>query len=145
MRNTLLFVVALLAIAAFFASCDSLTGGGKKIIINEGVCDSVGFLRMKVGEETEIVLDNTSHSENQKEITLILTEFPILITGDLPPDTQVGPTFTTTRLRAPAGEKTSVKVEPTFAGQFRARCNLSISQAGGARSVQLTLTFQIVD
>ena len=41
-------------------SCGGLVGGSaQKVVINEGVCATSTFLRMNVGEETKIVLDNT--------------------------------------------------------------------------------------
>jgi hypothetical protein len=128
-----------------FVSCDSLDGGPRKIIINENVCADVQFLRMNLGEETEIVVDNTQHSDNQENLSLLLEEFPVTVTGDLPPNSQVGSDFTTLRLSAPAGEKTSVEVRPIYTGQFTGLCNLQVSDGSGGTILQQGLTFEIVD
>ncbi len=140
------FLGAMLLVSGFlFAACDSLDGGPRKIIINEAVCSDVGFLRMNLGEETEIIVDNTKHSETQENITVVLEEFPVTVTGELPPGSQVGSDFTTLRLSAPAGEEQSVKVTPLFTGQFVGTCGLQIASGSGGTVLQQGLTFEIVN
>lgn len=131
--------------ALLFSGCDALTGGPRKLIINEVVCLDVAFLRMNLGEETEIVLDNTEYSDPQEGMALNLDEFPVRVTSDLPPGSQVGSDFTTIRISVPPGEKTSFTVEPFFTGQFTGQCNISISDAGGGTIISRALTFEIVD
>lgn len=136
----------LLASGLVVSSCDSLGGDPRKVIINEIVCADVTFLRMNLGEETRIIVDNTQHSDTQEGITLVLNEFPVTVTGDLPPNTQVGADFTSLTLNAPAGEKVSVDVRPIYTGQFAGLCNVQVASGGGGGTVlQQGLTFEIVD
>lgn len=137
--------VLLLAIGLVFSACDSLDGGPRKVIVNELVCADVTFLRMNLGEETRLIVDNTQHSDAQEGITLVLTEFPVTVTGELPPNTQVGSDFTSLTLNAPAGEKVSVDVRPLYTGQFTGLCNLQVANQGGGTILQQGLTFEIVD
>jgi hypothetical protein len=138
-------VAAMLTWGLIFASCDSLTGGSKKVVANEQVCADVNFLNMKLGEETKIVLDNSQHSEQQYSLGLVLEEFPIIITSGFREDAQVGPDFTTVRLFTLAGEEDEITVKPTFTGQYVATCQVVISRESGDTAVQQELTFQIVD
>jgi hypothetical protein len=97
-----------LASVLLLSACDQLDSGPRKVVVHEGVCNDVQFLRLNVGETNRIVLDNTNHSPEQGGIVLRLVEFPILIRGDLPPNTTVGPTFTTTQIEAaPGGRRRS--------------------------------------
>lgn len=140
-----LCMAGMVASAVIFASCDSLTGGTEKVVVNEQVCADVNFLNMKLGEETKIVLDNSQHSEQQYSLGLVLDEFPIIITSELPEDAQVGPDFTTVRLFTLAGEEDEITVKPTFTGQYVATCQVVISRESGDTAVQQDLTFQIVN
>ena len=137
--------VLLLAGGLVFSSCDSLGGEPRKVIINEITCTDVAFLRMNLGEETRIIVDNTEHSETQEGIVLVLDEFPVTVTGELPPNTQVGADFTTLRLNAPAGEKVSVDVRPLYTGQFPGLCTMQVANQGGGTVLQYDLTFEIVN
>lgn len=138
-------LVMLAAAGMLFASCDSLTGGTKKVVVNEQVCADVAFLNMKLGEETKIVLDNSVHSEQQDRMGLVLDDFPIIITSGFREGAEIGPTYTTVRLFAPAGEEDEITVKPTFTGEFVATCQLVFARASGNTAVQQDLTFRIVD
>ena len=139
--------IAAVAVAStlVFAACGGLGGGPRKVIVTEGVCNSVDLLRLNAGEVNRIVLDNGEHSDNQEGMTLRLVEFPILIRGDLPEGTTVGTTFTTTSIQADPGEEVSIEVEPTFLGEYRAECNIRLVRVDSHAIVQRTLVFQIVD
>jgi hypothetical protein len=129
-----------------FSACDSLTGeGSKKVVITESVCANISLLRMNLGQETKIVVDNTDHGPTQQSITLFLTEFPVVVVGDLPPDSSVGTSFTTMRLKALAGETTSVTVRPIFTGDYTAACAMSFDVGTGGNVREDRITFQIVD
>jgi hypothetical protein len=138
-------LLALLGAALLFVGCGVLDDGPRKVIVTENVCFDVSFLRLNLGQETEIVVDNSQHSDDQESLTLVLREFPVRVTGELPPNSQVGATFTTLRLSTQAGEETSVRVRPIFTGQFQGVCNINVKRDGGGTLIQQGLTFQIVD
>lgn len=135
----------LIATAVLWSACGVGGDAQKKIVINENVCAGVDFLRMKLGQETKIVVDNTQHSEDQDGLSVFLSEFPVVVIGKLPEGTQVGSTFTSLQLTVPPGERKEVTVEPIFTGQFIGRCNVGISAGNGGTGFQYELTFQIVD
>ena len=139
-----LLILGIIVSALLVSACGQLTGGGKKLVITEGVCGNVRFLRMKIGQETNIVLDNSKHSTDQDGMSLVMTRFPVTITGDIPPNTEIGSQFTTFALRAAPGETASVSVKPLFAGEYNADCNISIDRGDSQTVIQKTLTFQIV-
>lgn len=134
-----------LASALLLSACDQLDGGTKKVVVNEGVCNEVRLLRLNQGETNRIVLDNSVHSPEQGGIVLRLVEFPILIRGQLPPGTTVGPTFTTTAIEAAPGEEASIEVEPTLIGEYEAECNVTLVRNDSQANYQRTITFQITD
>ena len=127
------------------SACDQFDSGPRKVVVNEGVCNDVQFLRLNVGETNRIVLDNSNHSPEQGGIVLRLVEFPILIRGELPPGTTVGSTFTTTAIEAAPGEEASIDVEPTLSGEYRAECNVTLVQPDSQANYQRTILFQIVN
>lgn len=139
------FTALLLAGTLLFAACDQFDSGPKKVVVDEGVCNDVQFLRLTLGETNRIVLDNSNHSPEQGGIVLRLVDFPILIRGELPPGTTVGSQFTTTAIEAAPGEEASIDVEPTFAGEFRAECNVTLVQPDSQANYQRTILFQITN
>ena len=126
-----LLILGIIVSALLVSACGQLTGGGKKLVITEGVCGNVRFLRMKIGQETD-------------GMSLVMTRFPVTITGEIPPNTEIGSQFTTFALRAAPGETASVSVKPLFAGEYNADCNISIDRGDSQTVIQKTLTFQIV-
>jgi len=135
--------VGLTAAVLLFSACDSLTGGEDKIIINEAVCGNAAFLNLTVGNETTIEVDNSRHSEKLAELVLIMQEFPMVITSELPPSTNVGPDFTSTTLPVAAGEKDSITIRPTFTGQYPAVCSLTYDDEVGSRTARTEIRFLI--
>ncbi len=136
------------ALAAFAAvsvllgtACDGVTGGPRKVVFSEGVCNSVRFLRMKVNQTNRIVIDNTNHSDRQGGLTVRLERFPAIVVGKLPANSTINDPLSTFALNAPAGEKRTLDIRPTFTGEYNARCGAVI--AGDAVEVQLKI--QVVE
>jgi hypothetical protein len=149
MRKWLALSAMTVVSAAAFAGCGLTDSGPRKIVINEGVCSEISFLRMNYGEETRIVVDNSNYSDNQDGLSLEMVQFPGLITGDYPEGAQTGPNFVTFRVSAERDEQSDVTVRPTIIGEYKGRCNVSVfdpnNTGGGGTVIQKELTFQIVD
>lgn len=143
MNRIRLSVLALLLLPALFAACNSLTGGPRKVVITETGCTNLKFLRLKLGQETRIVLDNTKYHETQDGMSLVMTRFPLTITGETPPNTTFGPDFTSITLKTNPGEKTNVDVKATATGEYEASCNVAVAQTDSNQIIQTKITFQI--
>jgi hypothetical protein len=128
---------ALIMASMLAAACG---GGDEKVIVNEQVCASVPFVRMKLGEKTKLVLDNDRTTVGQRGMSLRIDAFPLRIEGEQPEGTVTGNETVTFTLGAPPGEEKSVTVTPTFAGNFIATCGIILND----QSVQKELPFQIV-
>lgn len=122
-------------------ACEGVTGGPRKVVFSEGVCQSVKFLRMKVNQTNRIVLDNTNTSPQQGGLTVRLDRFPAIVVGELPENSVINDPLSTLVLSVAAGKKKTVDVRPTFTGEYNATCGVII--AGDA--VQVALTIQVVD
>jgi hypothetical protein len=140
-----LFVLALVLLPVVLAACAAVTGGTKKLIITEGGCQNLKLLRLKVGEETRIVLDDTKYNEQQDGMSLIMERFPMTVTGELPPLSTVGADFTSVTLRVNPGEKATVDVKAFATGQYTANCNIALVQSDSNQVVQTKIVFQIVE
>jgi hypothetical protein len=121
-------------------ACDSIGGGPKKIVINETVCANAGSLRMDVNETYRVVVDNSSFTPGQSQLSLLMLNFPIVVKGDVPPNSTIGDPFSTVVLLARPGEEKSVDIVPTRGGRFTANCNVVV----GGRSTVLEVDFQII-
>jgi hypothetical protein len=137
-------LVSMLGLSLLSAACGGLSGGPRKVVVNEDVCANVRFLRMKLGETSRVIVDNSKHSDNQNGITLVLADFPLLVKGEVPPNSTIGSPLSTIRLQAKPGEQTSVDVQATYTGTFTAQCNVTLRDKNGLRIVQKDLTFQLV-
>lgn len=122
------------------AGCSAVSGGPKKVVINERVCASVTFLRMNVGETNRIVLDAETTSEGARSMSFRMPDFPVVVKGDVPPNSTLGTDVSTITLTAESGKEASVDVVPTRAGNFTAVCGVVTS----ARIVAKDITFQIL-
>ncbi|MBI5288573.1 MAG: hypothetical protein HY873_06330 [Chloroflexi bacterium] len=145
MNRIRLAVLGLLLLPALLTACDSLGAGPKKLIITEGGCQNLKFLRMKLGQETRIVLDNEKHHETQDGMSLVMDRFPMTVTGDPPPQITYGPDFTSVTLSTNPGEKTSVDVKAFATGEYKANCNIAITQSDSNQVIQTKIAFQITD
>ena len=131
-------LAALVAVSLTAAACDD-DSSGERLVFSETVCQQAQFLRMTVGERTQVVLDNSTHSEEQKGLTVRLGGFPVAVSGDLPPDSFIADPFSNIRLTAAPGEESSVTVSPTFSGNYRAICGATV----GTQSFQIEIPIQI--
>ncbi len=140
-----MFVLALLLLPGLFAACDSLTGGIKKVIITEGGCQNLKLLRVKRGQETRIILDNTEHHEAQDGMSLNLDRFPMTVIGKLPDLNTIGPDFTSVTLKANPGEKATVDIKAFATGEYSATCAIALIQSDSNQVIKTTIAFQIVE
>jgi hypothetical protein len=112
--------------------------------VSEGVCNSVRFLKLKMGETNRLVLDNTQHGPDQKGISLDLNRFPVAVTGAIPEGSTIGSPYSTVKLHADVGQTQSVDLQPTFTGNYTATCTVFLHQAGGdLQVVQKDLPFTL--
>lgn len=132
--------IALICVSMIAAGCDGVGGGPKKVVINDRVCASVTFLRMTVGETHRVVLDAGGASEGAQSMSFRMQDFPVVVKGDVPPNSTLGDPYSTITLTAQAGDETSVDVVPTLAGNYTAVCG--IVTAG--RVVAKDIAFQIL-
>jgi hypothetical protein len=130
-------VAAVVAVAAFGA-CG--TGGPKKVVVNDAVCANARFVRLEAKKTHRIILDNTTFTEGQTQFTLRLDNFPLVIKGEVPPNSQIGDPYSTVVLIAKPGEEKQVDVVPTLTGSFKAQCSVIVQ----GRSVIKPLPFEIV-
>lgn len=134
----------LIAITIIIAvGCSSVSGGPNKVVLNEGVCDNVRFLQMKLNQTNRVVLDNKTYSEKQNGMSVTLEKFPVIVKGEVPAGSTIGDQLSTIRLHANAGEQKSVDLVPTFTGTFRATCGTSTDLGSGAQVRQNDISFQI--
>lgn len=130
----------LCASLAVIIACGSVGGGPKKIVINETVCLNAGALRLDVNETYRVIVDNKNFTPGQSQLSLLMANFPIVVKGDVPPNSTIGDPFSTVVLLARPGEEKSVDIVPTQGGRFTANCNVII----GGRSTVLNVDFQII-
>ena len=122
--------------------CDAVTGGGpKKVVINERVCSTVTFLRMTVGDTHRVVLETGGGSEGQLSMSFRMDQFPVVVRGDVPPNSTLGDPFSTITLTAQSGDDASVDIVPVRSGNFTAVCGV----VTGGRIVARDITVQILD
>lgn len=126
-------VLALLA-----AACSSISGGPKKVIVNQTVCQNAAFLRLTVDKTHRIVLDNTNPTPGQVQFTLRIENAPFVFKSELPPNSKVGNPNSTLVLQAKPGEEKRVDIQPRSSGVFEGSC---IETVGG-RTTQTPLSFQ---
>jgi len=120
--------------------CGAVGGGPKKVVINERVCSTVTFLRMRVGETSRVVLDASGGSEGAQSMSFRMEDFPLTVKGAVPPNSTLGDPFSTITLTAETGDESSVDVVPTRSGTYTAVCG--VVTAG--RIVAKDITFQIL-
>ena len=126
--------------AVIIVACGGISGGPKKIVVNETVCVNAGFLRMDVNETYRIVVDNSTFTPGQSQLSVLMSNFPVVVKGDVPPNSTIGDPLSTIVLLARPGEEKSVDIVPTRSGRFTATCNVIV----GGRSTVLDLNFTIV-
>lgn len=144
-RSRITAANAFAAILATAVSCSGLTGGPRKIVVTDGVCGNVRFLKMKLGVTNRLVLDNRKPTESQVGLGLIMTDFPVIVKGEVPENSTIGAQKSTIRLRANPGEQKTVDLEPTFTGEYKAQCNVFLQRDANQRIVQQDLTFELTD
>jgi hypothetical protein len=135
--------VLALGVLLVAAGCDG--EGGRKVVLREDVCGNVRILRLKLGERNEVVLDNTRHSDQQDGMTVRMEQFPVLIHGEVPPNSVIGPRFTTVVLQAQPGEEKTVEVEPTFTGTYTAVCAVRLRDESGIKTIAYDTTFELIE
>jgi hypothetical protein len=137
---------ALVAVSLVAAAACGDGGGGRRVVVREDVCGNVRLLRLELGESNRITLDNTQHGDNQGGLTLRMNNFPLIIRGEIPPNSVIGDPFSTVVLQAPPGEERSVEVEPTFTGTYTGVCGVTLNEPdGGVKIVSFDLTFELVE
>lgn len=135
------FAVCVFVAAAFaLAACASVGGGPKRLVINESVCLNTGFLRLDVGEKRRIVVDNTNPPPGLTQFTFRMPDFPIVITGEVPPQSTIGERTTTLIVITMPGEEKTVDIVPRETGSFTAHCSAII----GGRVIRTDVPVQIV-
>jgi hypothetical protein len=145
MKTEMRALLPLIAAASLLAgACGGLGSSTHKVIFNEGVCDNVRFLQMKVNETNRVVLDNRKHAEGQMGMTATLKKFPVIVQGEVPEGSTIGDKVSTILLKAQPGEQMSVDLLPTFTGTYSATCGTSQKQGeGGAQIRQHDIQIQI--
>jgi hypothetical protein len=135
---------AALTFALLGSACSSLTGSGAhKLVLSEPVCVNARFLKMKLNQQTTIVLDNNKAGPTQKGLSVTLSEFPVIIVGDVPQGSTIGANFSTIRLSTAPKEQKTVVVLPTGTGSYEITCNISLTTQSGLQVQQKTVTVQI--
>lgn len=136
-------IIAAIAAASVLlgTACDGVTGGPRKVVFSEGVCNSVKFLRMKVNQTNRIVIDNTNTSPNQGGMTVRLQRIPLIVVGELPENSVINDPLSTIVLSTGIGKKRTLDVRPTYTGEYNATCGVVI----GGDAVSVPITIQIVD
>lgn len=145
MRRLLVAAVCAVGAAALFAGCGGIGGGPRKVVVNESLCGNVGFLNLELGKTNRVVLDNENHSDNQISLALELTDFPVLVVGDVPEGSTIGDPFSTVKLSATPGEEKSVDLKPTFTGSYTGLCSVTVRSEGGLQVQQFNLGFRLID
>ncbi len=141
MTHPLRAAVAVLIPAALIVSaCGSVSGGPKKIIFNEPICANQAVIRMTVGETRRLVLDNKVFSQGQNGMTVRMIDVPLVIKGDIPPNTVVGDPLSSIVFSAAPDTETRVDAVPTQAGTFDIQCGSIV----GGRSEVWDMTLQIL-
>ncbi|HEY8173140.1 MAG TPA: hypothetical protein VIH21_08625 [Dehalococcoidia bacterium] len=137
-RSHILASIAAVALA-LSSACGGIGGGPKKVVVNETVCLNAGFLRLDTGKTQRIVVDNSAYSQGQTQFTLRLENFPVVVKGEVPPNSTIGSPFSTITLIAKPGEEKHVDIVPTQTGRYNATCGVIV----GSRTTVLDLRFQI--
>lgn len=133
----------LLATAVLAAGCSSLSGP-RKVVINQTVCGNIHFLNMKLNETNRVVLDNKSYSSDQTGMSVTLNKFPVIVKGEVPPNSIIAEKLSTIRLHADPGQQQTVDLVPQFTGTFSGTCAVSIKQGESGSQIRSTdIQFQI--
>jgi hypothetical protein len=133
-------IFVLVAAGCALVACDSVGGGPKRLVINETVCLNTGFLRLDVGEKRRIVVDNKNPTPGLTQFTFRMPDFPIVITGEVPPQSTIGERTTTLIVITKPGEEKTVDIVPRETGSFVAHCSAII----GGRVIRTDVPIQIV-
>ncbi len=136
-------IAAIAVVSMLVSACGSLGGGPRKVVLNEGVCQNVKFLKLNLGETNHVIVDNRKFSDGQVGLTLVLNDFPLTVIGAVPPNSTIGDPYSTIRLRAAPGEQATVDLQPTFTGNYIAHCDVVVTKGAGQRLVETDLTFQL--
>jgi hypothetical protein len=133
----------LLALATIASGCSSLSSGPPKVVLNENVCTNVHFLNLKFNKTNRVILDNRKFTPGQTAMTVTLTNFPVIVQGEVPANSVIGDKVSTIVLRTKAGEQSSVDLVPTFTGTYKATCSATIAQSSSVRAQTQDIDFQI--
>lgn len=132
-----------LVAAIVVATGCSGVSGPHKVVINQGVCGNIRFLNMNLNQTNRVILDNTTHSEDQTAMAVTLEKFPVIVKGEVPQGSTIADKLSTIQLHADAGKQQSVDLVPTFTGTYKATCAIAIKQGAGSQVSQHDISFQI--